>query len=741
MLALAASVVLLAMVDLPRPEHPRPDMLRSDWQSLNGQWDFTESDATVDDIAKLAFPDKISVPFCRESKLSGLGRKGFVKNVWYRREFTTPKWKDKRVLLHIGASDYLTTVYVNGQKVAWHQGGSTPMAMDITDYMAGDSNTLIVHAFDDTRSGIQPLGKQCDQLESYGCLYTRTTGIWQSVWLEGVGRSYIERLRIDAPMSGKVRIWPTIVGECDSVEFRVKDGDKVVATQKLSSDRFDKGVAIEIPKPKLWQPGNAFLYDLECSVTRNGSVVDKVLSYFGCRSVTVDGAAILINGKRIFQRLILDQGFYPDGIWTAPSDAALKKDIELSLAAGFNGARLHEKVFEPRFLYWADKLGYLVWGEFPNWGLDYKRPEVDDRFISEWKQVVARDYNHPSIVGWCPFNETGQDAVNLQNKVVAWTQEYDTSRVIIDSSGYTHGLPKPQVLDAHDYDQNPQSFKARWDRHLLNDDLPERYAKSASNGEPFMVSEYGGIGWDIGTGWGYGNMPKTLDEFFVRLKGLTDALLDNPQMFGFCYTQLTDVEQERNGIYTYDRKPKFDLSKIRAIFSGRSTFDKSGPKALSKVRDDWKVLVGSARDATQKKAWRILFENAPKNWMDPGLADANWKASPGAFGAKEGFEDLISTAWTTNDIYLRQQFAYDGKPFERGILAIHYDNATVVYLNGKVIWKSAAGAWNDAYEGIDVTKALRDAIVEGINTIAVHTHQDTGGQFIDLALLVSPTKK
>jgi hypothetical protein len=270
-----------------------------------------------------------------------------------------------------------------------------------------------------------------------------------------------------------------------------------------------------------------------------------------------------LNGKPVFQRLVLDQGFYPDGIWTAPSDEALRRDIELSKAAGFNGARLHMKVFEPRLLYWADKLGYLGWGEFPCWGLEYTKPEVNLPMMREWTEVIRRDRNHPCIILWCPFAETCEEAVPLQNAVVSLTRDLDPSRPIIDASAWTHGLPDLEILDVHDFDQDPSAFREKWSKK--------------ESAIPFMVSDYGGIGWDIEEGWAYGEAPKDLDEFYARHADLTHVLLENRFMFGFCYCQLTDVEQERNGIYTYDRRPKFDIAGIKAVNSRAAAYEKDPP--------------------------------------------------------------------------------------------------------------------------------------------------------------------
>ncbi len=722
--------------DVPRPEHPRPDMLRTEWISLNGPWQFAESD---DDTAHPTdFPETINVPFCRESLLSGLQHKGFVKNVWYKRTFTKPvSWKSPRMILHIGASDWRTTVWVNGQEVGNHTGGQAPLDCDIQEAVHQGENTIVVHAFDDTRSGLQALGKQCPQLDSYGCLYTRTTGIWQSVWLEGVGEQWIRSIHAVADSSGHLSLAAQLAIGSEPLALRAELwwGKKKVGAKEVEVRSWQPSLDMHVPHPKLWGPGEPNLYDLKLSLIKGGKVVDSVKSYVGFRTIKIEGPAVLINGKRVFQRLVLDQGFYPDGVWTAPSDAALKHDIQMSLAAGFNGARLHQKVFEPRFLYWADHLGYMVWGEFPNWGLNYNDKRIQKPMMDEWQEVVERDRNHPSIVGWCPFNETPGEAVWLQNPTVALTHKLDSTRPVIDSSGYAHGLPTPQVLDAHDYDQNPTTFKQRWDAAIgTGNDLPARYSGGGvKKGIPFMVSEYGGIGWETTGGWGYGDSPKTLEQYYARFKGLSDALLDNPNMFGFCFTQLTDVEQEHNGIYKYDRTPKFDVARLHKILSRPAAIEIRGPTVRASTVA-WDVLVGSARDK-DANAWHSTTNNPGKGWNEPAFADASWYVSPGGFGQKEGWEESSKTPWTEKDIWLRQEFDATSTSVKHGLLVIHYDNAAEVYLNGQVLWHSAQGAWNDDYQGMDVTQTLRSALKKGKNVIAVHCHQDTGGQFIDLALL------
>ena len=368
---------------------------------------------------------------------------------------------------------------------------------------------------------------------------------------------------------------------------------KAVGAKSLVVNSGSFSTQLNLSEVHLWELGKGGLYTLTLDFEE-----DHVDSYFGLRTTCFEGRKYMLNGKSVFQRTVLDQGFYPDGIYTAPTEADLIKDIELSFAAGFNGARLHEKVFEARFLYHCDRLGYLVWGEYPNWGLDHANPLATEIYLNEWSEAVERDFNHPAIIGWCPFNESwGYFEPDEKNAILSsiyrLTKRLDPTRPCIDTSGidirkkyvHTYGACDviSEVYDAHDYDQNPETFKARWDAFTdrikanpgakmldmteLTKDHKLVLFHQPYNDQPLFISEYGGIRWVDETiaGWGYGNAPKTAEEFFARYKGLTEAMLNNEEIFGFCYTQLYDIEQEVNGLYTYDRKAKFAPEVIRAI--------------------------------------------------------------------------------------------------------------------------------------------------------------------------------
>jgi beta-galactosidase/beta-glucuronidase len=521
LVAVACAIGILVTASgaaVPRPEHPRPDAFRENWLTLNGEWEFEIDQAGNGEARGFTsgrqLADKIVVPFAPESKLSGIGHYGLMKNVWYRRHFEVPaNLKGKRIRLHFGGVDYQAWVWLNGELVGTHSGGNVGFAFDVTALLRPGANELVVRAFDDTASGRQPTGKQTHGV-SEGCVYTRTTGIWQPVWLEAVGTTFVESFSIvPDPDRSRVFINAAVNGPAAGLELTVEaflDGKRVGRDTAPVSWR-DNRLVVTLSKKKLWAPGAPHLYDLKFTVRKGRQMVDEVASYFGLRKVTIEGRSVLLNGERVFQRLILDQGFYPDGIWTAPTDEALKRDIELSLAAGFNGARLHQKVFEPRFLYWADKLGYLVWGEFPNWGFNF-RPENYANYINEWTEILHRDRNHPSIIGWCPFNETPGEAAELQRLVVQESRAIDPTRPVFETSGWSHRMDDAEIRDDHDYNQDPATFKKRWLDFFAGSSspaaLPTRYAVGQSVhkdlGVPFMVSEFGGIGWAVEGGWGYG---------------------------------------------------------------------------------------------------------------------------------------------------------------------------------------------------------------------------------------------
>ena len=577
--------VTSANAQAPRPEHPRPQSVRSQWLNLNGAWEFEYDPGNSGEARGLAdsadYSHRITVPFCPESELSGIGNTDFMLCVWYRRSFELPSgWDGCRVLLHFGAVDYEATVWVNGRKLGSHMGGYSAFRFEATDALKPGANTVVVRAYDDTRSGRQPKGKQCSAYESRGVHYTRTTGIWQTVWLEAVGDTYLSSFKvlpeIDTP---SITLIPRLDGSLEGLrlELTARAGGKVAGrTHVAAADGVP--VRLELTEKHLWSVRDPYLYDLELKLVRGDETVDRVESYFGLREVSVAGNRVLINRQPVFQRLVLDQGFYPDGIYTAPSDEALRNDIEISLAVGFNGARLHQKVFEPRFLYWADRLGYLLWSEFPNWGLDHTDPVALERMLPEWLEVIERDFNHPSIVIWTPFNETPREQrPGLLRNIYLATRAADPTRPVHDTSGYVHVLT--DIFSVHCYEGDTTKFRENFEPSRTGGKIwqtrPDHDTPYA--GQPYIVDEYGGMWWNPdqrdGKAWGYGERPQQERDFIARYRSLTETLLTNPNMFGFCYTQLYDIEQEVNGLYTYDRRAKFEPELIRRINAQRAAYE------------------------------------------------------------------------------------------------------------------------------------------------------------------------
>ncbi len=591
---------------IPRSEYPRPQFARADWLCLNGEWQFEidQGDSGLErGLLGRDLNSRITVPFCPESKLSGIEIHDYLNAAWYRRQVTIPAaWAGQDVLLHFQAVDNEATVWVNGVEVGRHRGGFSPFTCSLRGVVApGETATLVVRARD-SHTQPQPRGKQAREYGPEGAIYVRTTGIWQTVWLEPVPTVALRRPRITPDVANHtIRLEQPITQNQPGLLLRavLKDAQGVVVEAAVAAD-LDLAPRLDLVIPedrlRLWSISDPHLYDLEIAlVDAAGAFVDQATSYAGLRSVAISGKAVKLNGKPVFQRLVLDQGYYPDGIMTAPSEEALIGDIQLSMQAGFNGARLHQKVFEERFLYHADRLGYIVWGEFGDWGCsgmgrlndEHQKPGPD--YITQWLEVLERDYSHPSIVGWCPLNETWQsitDRVTTLDDVTRGmylaTKAMDTTRPVLDTSGYSHRVPEADIYDSHDYTQDPDTFAQR--QAGLADGKPFLNSAHESGapswlrgnpewsipyrGQPYFVSEFGGIWWnpEVKQGevsWGYGDRPTSLEAFYDRFERLCAILLDDVNMFAYCYTQLTDVYQEQNGIYKFDRTPKFDINRIR----------------------------------------------------------------------------------------------------------------------------------------------------------------------------------
>ena len=579
---------------IPRCEHPRPDRKREEWLSLNGEWDFEVDNARVGKwkgfCESKSFSEKIIVPFCPESKLSGLEHTDFMQAVWYRRDFSVPnEWCGKRVFLHIDACDWESTVYVNGKEVGSHTGGYTPFEFDITDFLSDNGNYVTVYAEDDTRNSMQPTGKQAtSRLEHYGCYYTRNTGIWQSVWLEAKDRAHVISYKAypnisDASVALNVMTSDSARGKTLRVTASYEGRKMGEAEAKIISS--STTVSIFLSEKHLWEMGCGRLYDLKFEIV-DEDVIDVLDGYFGLREVGLTKSGFTLNGETVFLRFVLDQGYYPDGIITAPSDEELKADIIRSMECGFNGARLHQKVFEPRFLYHADKLGYMVFGEYPNWGLDHTRVDSIYSILPEWICAVDRDFSHPSVIGWCPFNETW-DLYNRKRAEIVVETVYDVTKakdptrpIIADSGSWP--TKRGDAHDVHDYEQDPEIFRQNYagaENGLVCDQLyrMDKNRQFFDVNRPVFVSEFGGIKWVHGKtedkSWGYGKDVQNEKEFFERLEGLVDSLLENKYIIGFCYTQLYDVELEQNGFLTYERVYKFAPERFKKIISKKAVIE------------------------------------------------------------------------------------------------------------------------------------------------------------------------
>ena len=601
---------------MKRPEYPRPQFVRSEWLCLNGEWEFEidQGDSGLErGLLERSLIEKIQVPFCPESRLSGIERKDFLKAVWYRRKLSIPaEWKSSRVLLHFQAVDYDTMAWINGKEAGRHRGGFSPFTFDITELLApGEEGVLVLRARDGDEMP-QPRGKQTRSYEGYGALYGRTTGIWQTVWLEPVPQIHLKRPRITPDLaSGSFRITQEISNSRPGTRLSITVSDQagIVVSQTVNAvSDFTPSVSMQIPpqRLRLWSPDDPHLYDLKIELmNEEGTVLDSARSYAGMRSISIEGKAVKLNGNTLFQRLVLDQGYYPEGLMTAPSDEDLIQDIRLSQSVGFNGARLHQKVFEERFLFHADRMGYLVWGEFGDWGarglssLPHHQ-RFSPAYITEWLEVLQRDYSHPSIIGWCPLNETWQPITDFISELddvtrgmYLATKAMDLTRPVLDTSGYSHRIVDVDIYDSHDYEQNPEILRVNqsglasgkpyrntwmerqqaaryverdaWGRNIMNEWSVEY------QGQPYFVSEFGGIWWSSDQehvqSWGYGERPKSIEEFYERFEKLCEVLMQNPDMFGYCYTQLTDIDQEENGIFKYDRSSKFNAERLHAIQS------------------------------------------------------------------------------------------------------------------------------------------------------------------------------
>ena len=583
----------------PRPEYPRPQFVRPEWQNLNGAWSFAFDDADRGLVERWfdparwqhrsPFSETITVPFAYQSELSGIGRRTLHDVLWYQRAFTVPEaWHGRRILLHFGAVDYRAWVWLNGQLVAYHEGGHTPFHADVTAALA-EVNHLVVRVEDVSADLTQPRGKQYWKEQPEKIFYTGTSGIWQTVWLEPVDRNHLARVQFTPDVSRESVSVTCFASQATAgrVAVEISFAGAVVATADIPLSDSRGTSVIPLPKVHLWSPETPNLYDVRLRLYRgeepcdevDDEVYDEVVSYFGMRQIAVEDGRVRLNGAPYMMKLVLDQGYWPDGLLTPPSDAAIRHDVELARAMGFNGVRKHQKVEDPRYLYWADRLGLLVWGEMAN---AYRfSDEAVRRLTAEWQAVVERDYNHPCIVAWVPVNESWgvpELAEDLRQahfllSLYYLTKTLDPTRLVMANDGWEH--VRADLCTIHDYAADAATLQERY--ATLDTILAFRPSRRhlytpgfAYQGEPIVITECGGIAFRKSEwqGWGYSRASNEA-EFCHDYGHLVTTLLASPLVQGFCYTQFTDVEQEINGLLTFDRRPKLPLELIRAINEGQ----------------------------------------------------------------------------------------------------------------------------------------------------------------------------
>lgn len=694
------------------PEYPRPQMVRANWLNLNGVWQYqpgTKGEAVP--AGKLA--KTILVPFPVESALSGVMEQH--DRLWYRRKFTVPAaWKGQQVLLHFGAVDYETEVFVNGKSLGTHTGGYDPFSFDITPAIKGaGEQEITVRVFDPTDDAGFPRGKQ--SLHPQGIMYTSTTGIWQTVWLEPVPVTNINDFTITPDIDKsvvniKINAGANAAGY--AVTIKVKDGSKVVQT---ATGNANEEITVPVPDAKLWSPDSPFLYDLDIALTKNGKNVDAVTSYFGMRKISVgveDGyKKLYLNNKFLFQIGPLDQGFWPDGIYTAPTDAAIKNDLQMIKNFGFNMVRKHIKVEPYRWYYWADKLGLMVWQDMPspNSYTEHTPPVDTAAFASELTRMIKTHYNTPSIVTWVVFNE-GQAQHNTPG-LVDMVHRLDPSRLINQASGGGH-FGVGDFLDIHSY--------------------PPPGVPNSST-QVLACGEYGGIGyifpkhiWKSGPTYimidnekDYTNLYDSYAKDLVMYKtnnGLSAAV----------YTETTDVEVELNGLLTYDREiVKGAVEKIRA-------------SNVAAINDH--IYLKELLPSSQKEGrdWKYTFDKPANGWFNGKFDDAAWKTGQGGFGTSFTPGANVKTVWNTNNIWIRQEFTLgDLSKINRTdlVLYMHHDENCEVYING--VKAVVRDDFTSGYGVIAMSPESQKALVaNGKNVIAIHCKQTKGGQYIDAGISV-----
>lgn len=699
------------------PEYPRPTMTRTRWQNLNGLWDYALSNKEATE-APATYIGQILVPYPFESALSGVGKKSTPDNrLWYRRTFTVPAaWKDERVLLHFGAVNWDSSVSVNGKLLATHRGGYDGFSVDITGSLKSgenETNEVVVSASNPLRSDVpnaQVLGKQ--RVKPGGIFYTGATGIWQTVWLEPVPTASISALKITPNLDTKtLKVTASLLGEASGAKVLITllDGKKEVA-QTTSAPNTE--ASLSLSSPHVWTPEDPHLYSLKVALMKDGKALDSVGSYAAMRKISLGKDArghnrILLNNQFVFQIGALDQGYWPDGIYTAPTDSALKFDIEAAKKFGFNLLRKHAKVEPERWYYWTDKLGVIVWQDMPQAFDDHLSAESKTQFETELRALIAGRHNHPSIVMWVPFNEGwGQHDTP---EVVSLIKSLDPSRLVSNASGWNDFKGVGDIVDTHAY-PGPWSEIAEPTRAAVN-------------------GEFGGVTMRVpGHMWtedvfGYGATLKDGQLVTKRYQALMKrayALREERGTSAFVYTQLTDVEQESNGLLTYDRaiiKPDTGVTRD-------ANLGKFPPLAPNPNPDP---LPTSAERPAQ---WLYTTTAPGTDWFTLGVPETDWQKGVAGFGSGVG---EVHTEWKTSDIWLRREFTLSANLPSKLAFSAFHDEDMEIYING--VLAGTAKGYSTDYVTVPMTEEGRKALKPGKNLIAVHCHQTVGGQFIDVGIV------
>ena len=586
--------------DTPRQHgYPRPQLQREQWTSLNGTWDFQiDPDAEVTRPADVSWDRSIQVPYSPETPLSGIGDTGLYKCVWYRRSFSTPPLQNgQRTLLHFGAVDYEATVWVNGKMAVHHEGGYAPFSADITELLADKQpQSVLVRAYDDPADLAKPRGKQDWKLHPHSIWYYRTTGIWQTVWIEVVPETYLDKLRwipdadkweigLDVQLGGRIR-------HDLQLHVRLAMGERVLAddTYAFNADEISRRIGVPDPgiddyrNELLWSPESPKLIDATLELLdQDGNVIDRVASYTALRSIALLGNRFVLNGKPYQLRMALDQGYWAEGGLTAPDDDAFRRDVELAKAMGFNGVRVHQKIENPRFLYWADRLGLMIWDEMPS-AYRFCKQTVE-RLSRQWTEAILRDISHPCVIAWVPFNESWgvpdlPDSPAQQHFVQAMyhlTKTLDPSRPVIGNDGWE--AVATDIITIHDYDADPDRIAKRYVASsdgvalMLREERPGNKVLMLGGfnyqNQPIMLTEFGGIAFsrDRAHTWGYSRV-ESAEDFARKYYRLVSTVRSLPLLAGFCYTQFADTYQEANGLLYMDRTPKIPLNEIAVATRG-----------------------------------------------------------------------------------------------------------------------------------------------------------------------------